>query len=94
MAQVKTESKEICLALRLQLCEPMNLLEEKERMLLGHTSVLVMTSGSARKASASKTLFPALFGPWIDWPTMLLLKVKICMYIKSLDHRHKRKPEG
>ena len=46
MAQVKTESKEIFLALSLQLCEPMNLLV-KERMLLGHTSVLVMTSGSA-----------------------------------------------
>ena len=46
MAQVKTESKEIFLALSLQLCESMNLLE-KERMLLGHTSVLVMTSGSA-----------------------------------------------
>ena len=35
MAQVKTESKEIFLALSLQLCEPMNLLE-KERMLLTH----------------------------------------------------------
>ena len=46
MAQVKTESKEPFLALSLELCEPMNLLE-KERMLLGHTSVLVMTSGSA-----------------------------------------------
>ena len=47
MAQVKTESKEIFLALSLQLCERINLLEEKERMLFGHTSVLVMTSGSA-----------------------------------------------
>ena len=49
MAQVKTESKEILLALSLQLREPMNLLE-KERMLLGHTSLLV--SGSAWKANA------------------------------------------
>ena len=39
MAQVKTESKEIFLALSLQLREPMNLLE-KERMLLGHTRKL------------------------------------------------------
>ena len=42
MAQVKTDSKEIFLALSLQLCEPINHLEKK-RMLLGHTSVLVMT---------------------------------------------------
>ena len=42
MAQVKPQSKEILLALSLQLRELMNLLEKK-RMLLEHTSSLVMT---------------------------------------------------
>ena len=59
MAQVKTELKEIFLALSLQLCEPMNVLE-KERMLLGHTSVLVMTSGSAEKQTRQQNNVRAL----------------------------------
>ena len=72
MAQVKTESKEIFLALSLQLCEPMNLLK-KERMLLGCTSVLVMTSEvdlPEKQASQQNNV-----RPWIDWrwPAMLLL---------------------